>query len=57
MKSDIEIAQSTEMVHIREVAASLGISEDDLELYGKYKAKISDDFIRSIKECVYERNI
>ena len=50
MKSDIEIAQSTEMVHIREVAASLGISEDDLELYGKYKAKISDDFIRSIKD-------
>ena len=50
MKSDIEIAQSTEMVHIREVAASLGISEDDLELYGKYKAKISDEFIKSIKD-------
>ena len=50
MKSDIEIAQSTEMMHIRDVAASLGISEDDLELYGKYKAKISDEFIKSIKD-------
>lgn len=50
MKSDIDIAQSTEMMHIREVAASLGISEDDLELYGKYKAKISDEFIKSIKD-------
>ncbi len=50
MKSDIDIAQSTEMMHIRDVAASLGISEDDLELYGKYKAKISDEFIKSIKD-------
>ena len=45
MKSDIEIAQEAQMVHIREVAAKLDIPEDDLELYGKYKAKISDELI------------
>ena len=39
MKSDIEIAQEAEMIHIREVAKQLDITEDDLELYGKYKAK------------------
>ena len=38
MKSDIEIAQEAQMVHIREVAAKLDFPEDDLELYGKYKA-------------------
>lgn len=42
MKTDIEIAQEAEMLHIREVAASVGISEDELEFYGKYKAKLSD---------------
>ena len=41
MKTDIQIAQEAELQPIREVAASLGISEDDLELYGKYKAKLS----------------
>ena len=40
MKSDIEIAQAAKLKPIREIAAKLGISEDDLELYGKYKAKI-----------------
>ena len=49
MKSDIEIAQSAEMMHIRDVAASLDISEDDLEFYGKYKAKLSDELIRRIQ--------
>ncbi len=48
MKTDIEIAQEATMLHIREVAAKAGISEDDLEYYGKYKAKISDDW--------YEKN-
>ena len=43
MKTDIQIAQEAEMSHIRDVAASIGIEEDDLELYGKYKAKLSDD--------------
>ena len=42
MKTDIQIAQEAEMIHIREVAAQLSIPEDDLELYGKYKAKLSD---------------
>ena len=39
MKTDIQIAQEAEMIHIKDVAAQLGIGEDDLELYGKYKAK------------------
>ncbi len=49
MKTDIEIAQEAEMVHIREVAAKLDISEDELELYGKYKAKLSDELISRIE--------
>ena len=49
MKSDIEIAQEAQMQPIREVAASIGISEDDLELYGKYKAKITDKWYESHK--------
>lgn len=50
MKSDIEIAQEVQMVHIREVAAKLDIPEDDLELYGKYKAKLSDELIRRVSD-------
>ena len=42
-KSDIEIAQEAKMIHIRDVAAKLGISEEELEFYGKYKAKLSDE--------------
>ena len=49
MKSDIEIAQEAQMLHIREVAAKLDIQEDDLELYGKYKAKLSDELITRVK--------
>ena len=45
MKTDIQIAQEAEMSHIRDVAASIGIEEDNLELYGKYKAKLSDDLL------------
>ena len=37
VKSDIEIAQEAQMLDIREVAAKVGVAEDDLELYGKYK--------------------
>lgn len=44
--SDIEIAQSAKMKPIAEIAAELGIEDEELELYGKYKAKISDGFIR-----------
>ena len=50
MKSDIEIAQEAQMVHIREVAAKLDIPEVDLELYGKYKAKLSDELIRRVSD-------
>ena len=49
MKTDIQIAQEAEMSHIRDVAASIGIEEDNLELYGKYKAKLSDDLYDKIK--------
>ncbi len=49
MKTDIQIAQETKMLPIKEVAASIGIKEDDLELYGKYKAKISDNLINESK--------
>lgn len=50
MKSDIEIAQEAELVHIKEVAGKLGINEDELEFYGKYKAKISDELWESVKD-------
>lgn len=43
MKTDIEIAQETRMLPIKEVAAKLGISEDEMELYGKYKAKLGPE--------------
>ena len=49
MKSDIQIAQEATMQPIKEVAASIGIAEDDIELYGKYKAKISDELIERSK--------
>lgn len=45
MKTDIQIAQDATLVHIKEVAAKYNIAEDDLELYGKYKAKLSDELI------------
>ena len=50
MKSDIEIAQETKMTHIREVAKQLRIEEDDLEFYGKYKAKLTDELWQEIKD-------
>ena len=49
MLTDIEIAQNAKMKHIRDIAASVGIEEDDLEYYGKYKAKISSDFWEKVK--------
>jgi len=48
MKTDIEIAQEAKLLPITEVAQQLGISYDDLELYGKYKAKISDEYLEKI---------
>ncbi len=50
MLSDIEIAQNAEMLHIRDIANMAGIDEDDLEFYGKYKAKISAEAIQKAKE-------
>ena len=50
MKTDIEIAQEAKMLPIKEVAAAYGITEDDLELYGKYKAKITEELWNEIKD-------
>ena len=50
MKTDIQIAQEAVMKPIKEVAASIGIQEDDLELYGKYKAKLSDELWEAVKD-------
>ncbi len=49
MKTDIQIAQEAKMLPIKDVAATIGIMEDDLEFYGKYKAKLSDELIDRIK--------
>ncbi len=49
MKTDIQIAQEAKMEHIRDVAAKFGLTEDDLEFYGKYKAKISDQVWERVK--------
>ena len=46
--TDIEIARNTKLEKITEIASKVNISEDDLELYGKYKAKISEE--------VFEKN-
>ena len=50
MKTDIEIAQEAVKLPIKEVAESYGIVEDDLELYGKYKAKITDELWQQVKD-------
>lgn len=50
MKTDIEIAQEAVIEPITEVAGRLGLTADDLELYGKYKAKIGNDYLNSLKE-------
>lgn len=50
MKTDIQIAQEASMLHIKEVAAKLGIKEEELEFYGKYKAKLSDELWDRIKD-------
>ncbi len=50
MKTDIQIAQEAEMRQVKEVGAAYGISEDELELYGKYKAKLTDELWNRVKE-------
>lgn len=49
MKSDIEIAQEAKLIHIKEVAKQLNIEENDLDFYGKYKAKLSEELINKTK--------
>ena len=58
MLSDIEIAQGCQMRPITEVAAAAGLDADDLELYGKYKAKLSADVWTKVKDkemCIRDR--
>ncbi len=50
MKTDIQIAQEAKMSHIKDVARTLGIQEEELEFYGKYKAKLSDEVWERVKE-------
>ena len=50
MKTDIEIAQSIELQPIVDVVKKIGLVDDDLELYGKYKAKLSFDKIREVEK-------
>ncbi len=50
MKTDIEIAQESALEPITKVAGQLGIAEDDLELYGRYKAKLSNEYIKSMED-------
>ena len=50
MKTDIEIAQEAKLVPIQEVAGKLDISSEDLEFYGKYKAKLSDELLEKTKD-------
>ena len=49
MKTDIQIAHEANMLHIKDVAASIGIFEDELEFYGKYKAKLSDELTKRVE--------
>ena len=50
MKTDVQIAQEATLLPIIEIAKRLGISEDDLELFGKYKAKVSLDVLTRLKD-------
>ena len=50
MKTDIQIAQEAKMLPIKDVAASYGIGEDELEFYGKYKAKLTDALWDQVKD-------
>ncbi len=50
MKTDIQIAQGAKMAHIKDVAEALGVREDELEFYGKYKAKLSDEVWEKVKD-------
>ena len=49
MKTDIEIAREAKLDPISDVAKGLGLTDDDIELYGKYKCKISEDYLRKLE--------
>ncbi|MCD8222755.1 MAG: formate--tetrahydrofolate ligase [Clostridiales bacterium] len=48
MKTDIQISQEAKLMHIRDIAGKYGITEDDLEMYGKYKAKVTEEFLSTL---------
>ena len=50
MKSDIEIAREASKLNIKDVAAKLSLTEDDIEQYGKYKAKITNEYLKSLED-------
>ena len=50
MKSDIDIARKAQLKPINQIGEELGLKEDDLELYGKYKAKFSDSLMERVKD-------
>ena len=50
IKSDIQIAQEAHLENIKDVAAKVGVTEDELEMYGKYKAKLSDELIHRVEK-------
>ena len=50
MKTDIEIAQETLLEPITQVAEGLGMTQEDLELYGKYKAKLTDEYLAGLEQ-------
>ena len=57
MLTDIEIAQAAELKKIREIAADMGLTEDDVESYGPYMGKFSDEYLRSIEDRPYGKLI
>ena len=54
VKSDIEIAQEAKLLNIKDVAAKVGVTEDELEMYGKYKAKLSDEEVSIVVDFLNE---
>jgi len=50
MKSDLQIAQEAKLKPIIEIAESIGIKEEELDLYGKYKAKVSPDLLKRLQD-------
>ena len=49
-KTDIEIAQESQMLPIKDIAAKIGLSEDDIEYYGKYKAKVDCNILKNMQD-------